>query len=109
MMNATANQANLRRQSHLDCVAKAPEHLAELRRAIASFGRDAAGAAGSLKELLLGLAASAGSCGLAEVKAIAREAAVWIGSGPAPDEPAMTRLERMITALEAAFARRPLS
>lgn len=84
-------------------LAESADRLAELRSHVAGFRNGAAKATSLLKTHFHRLAGSGGSYGFPDVSAIAKEAELWIATGPAPDAEAVARLEQAISRLEAAF------
>lgn len=79
------------------------DRLAELRAGVAGVRNGLPGALASLKTHFHRLAGSGGSYGFPEISALAKEAELWLASGPAPDEAAAARLEATIGKLEEAF------
>jgi len=84
-------------------LAESADRLADLRSDIAGFRNGTADSAASLKTHFHRLAGSGGSYGFPDVSAIAKEAELWIATGPPADSAAVARLEETIDGLEAAF------
>jgi HPt (histidine-containing phosphotransfer) domain-containing protein len=87
-----------------DYLAESAERMAELQGDLARLRGGAADAVAALKGRLHRLAGSGGSYGFPEVSAIAREAELWLGGGPAP-ETIVARMEEAVARLEAEFER----
>jgi HPt (histidine-containing phosphotransfer) domain-containing protein len=79
------------------------ERLAELRAELSGFQTGNPGALTSLKTQFHRLAGSGGSYGFPEISALAKEAELWVATGPAADETAVARLQATIRRLEEAF------
>jgi HPt (histidine-containing phosphotransfer) domain-containing protein len=79
------------------------DRLAELRAGLGAFRSGAPEAPAALKTHFHRLAGSGGSYGFPEISVIAKEAELWIATGPPPDQAAVARLEEAIERLEAAF------
>jgi len=79
------------------------ERLAELRAELSGFQTGDPGALASLKTQFHRLAGSGGSYGFPEISALAKEAELWVATGPAADETAVARLQATIGRLEEVF------
>ena len=79
------------------------ERLAELRAGLSGFQKGDPGALASLKTHFHRLAGSGGSYGFPAISALARDAELWIATGPEPDETAVARLDTTIGRLEEIF------
>jgi HPt (histidine-containing phosphotransfer) domain-containing protein len=82
------------------------EYLSESRERIAELRavKDGTpGALASLKTHFHRLAGSGGSYGFPEISTIAKEAELWIATGPTPDNAAVDRLGGTIQRLEEIF------
>lgn len=95
---------DLFQQLRQEYLGESADRVAELRAGAAAFRNGSAEAAASLKTHFHRLAGSGGSYGFPSVSAIAKEAELWIATGPAPDAAAAARLEDAIDRLEAEFA-----
>jgi len=84
-------------------LSQSKDRLAELRAGLSALRSGASGAAAALKTHFHRLAGSGGSYGFPEISVIAKEAELWIATGPPPDQAAVARLEETIERLEAAF------
>jgi HPt (histidine-containing phosphotransfer) domain-containing protein len=91
----------------IEYLASMPARLDELRAEIDSFKAGHGEAPGSLKVRLHRLAGSAGSYGLPDLSALAREGERWLGRFPAPNEADQLQaiVDRMAKAVEAAGQR----
>jgi HPt (histidine-containing phosphotransfer) domain-containing protein len=79
------------------------ERLAELRAGLVGFKDGTPGALASLKTHFHRLAGSGGSYGFPEISTIAKDAELWIATGPTPDNAAVDRLGATIQRLEEIF------
>jgi HPt (histidine-containing phosphotransfer) domain-containing protein len=84
-------------------LSESKDRLAELRAGLGAFRSSAPEAAAALKTHFHRLAGSGGSYGFPEISVIAKEAELWIATGPPPDQAAVARLEETIERLGAAF------
>jgi HPt (histidine-containing phosphotransfer) domain-containing protein len=84
-------------------LSESKDRLAELRAGLGAFRGGTPEAAASLKTHFHRLAGSGGSYGFPEISVIAKEAELWIATGPPPGRAAVARLEETIERLEAAF------
>jgi HPt (histidine-containing phosphotransfer) domain-containing protein len=98
------DEDHLIRQLRHKYVEESGERVAELWADLARLRTGAADAATALKGKLHRLAGSGGSYGFAEVSAIAREAELWLATGPPLDEIA-PRIQDAVARLEAEFER----
>jgi len=103
-MTGDTGGAELLRGLRRDYLAESAERMAELQADLARLRSGAADAAAGLKGRLHRLAGSGGSYGFPEVSAIAREAELWLGGGPAPGS-IVPRMEEAVARLEAEFER----
>jgi HPt (histidine-containing phosphotransfer) domain-containing protein len=103
-MTGDTGEAELLRGLRRDYLAESAERMAELQGDLARLRGGAADAAAALKGRLHRLAGSGGSYGFPEVSAIAREAELWLGGGPAP-ETIVAKMEAAVARLEAEFER----
>jgi HPt (histidine-containing phosphotransfer) domain-containing protein len=103
-MTGDTGEAELLRGLRRDYLAESAERMAELQGDLARLRGGAADAVAALKGRLHRLAGSGGSYGFPEVSAIAREAELWLGGGPAP-ETIVARMEEAVARLEAEFER----
>jgi hypothetical protein len=92
-------------QLRREYLAEADERLAGLRADAAAFATGTPGALASLKTRFHQLAGSAGAYGFPEVGKRAREAELWIATGPTADSQAVAQLHGAIRELETEFAR----
>jgi HPt (histidine-containing phosphotransfer) domain-containing protein len=79
------------------------ERLAELRAELSGFQTGNPGALASLKTQFHRLAGSGGSYGFPEISALAKEAELWVATGPAADETAVAKPQETIRRLDEIF------
>jgi HPt (histidine-containing phosphotransfer) domain-containing protein len=103
-MTGDTGEDEVLRQLRRDYLAESAERVAELRADLGRLRGGAADAAAALKGRLHRLAGSGGSYGFPEVSAIAREAELWLGGGPAAGT-IVARMETAVAKLEAEFER----
>ena len=90
-------------QLRREYLSESEERLAELRAGLSGFQNRNPGALASLKTHFHRLAGSGGSYGFPEISALAKEAELWVATGPAPDETAVARLQETIRRLDEIF------
>jgi HPt (histidine-containing phosphotransfer) domain-containing protein len=90
-------------QLRREYLSESEERLAELRAGLSGFQNRNPGALASLKTHFHRLAGSGGSYGFPEISALAKEAELWVATGPALDETAVARLQETIRRLDEIF------
>jgi HPt (histidine-containing phosphotransfer) domain-containing protein len=90
-------------QLRREYLTESKHRLAELRASLNGFQSGDPGALASLKTHFHRLAGSGGSYGFPEISALAKEAELWVATGPALDQAAVSKLKASIVRLEQAF------
>jgi HPt (histidine-containing phosphotransfer) domain-containing protein len=90
-------------QLRQEYLTESKDRLAELRAGLNGFQSGDPGALASLKTHFHRLAGSGGSYGFPEISALAKEAELWVATGPAAGGTAVAKLQETIRRLDEIF------